>query len=152
MRTPTLLAAAGAIALTLGCGLLDAGGNNTDTNDGGGAPPPPAKTTDAVPGKPTPTKTERTGAPAKPARLVGCTTARQGGSCEMQGSGFGYNELVTYWDTKYPSAKSTVYADDNGAWTADYGRYSSPGTVITVRAEGATSGRHAEFSFTLTAD
>ncbi|MGI5241893.1 hypothetical protein [Dactylosporangium sp. CA-139066] len=42
-----------------------------------------------------------------------------------------------------------VYTDDKGAFTWDYNIRSGPGDVITVRAEGATSGRRAQFSYKL---
>ncbi|HTJ34124.1 MAG TPA: hypothetical protein VL738_12920 [Dactylosporangium sp.] len=151
MRTPTLLVTAGALTLTLGCGFLRSG-----NNDAGGAPPPPpapattGRTTEAVPAKPAATKTQRTGVPAQPAKLGGCTKVPNGNTCRMQGSGFGYNELVNVAVVGEGRPKWTVYADNNGAWTWDYAIRSGPGTVITVRAEGAASGRHAEFSYTLT--
>jgi uncharacterized protein YfaP (DUF2135 family) len=153
MRTRTLLVASAAVALTLGCGL----GGHSSSNGGGGAPPPPAATNGApattrakATGAPATTKAKATGAPAQPARLGGCAKVPNGNTCHIQGTGFGYDEQVTVTVEGEGLPQKVVQADDQGAFTWDYAIRSGPGTVVTVRAEGATSGRHARFSYTLT--
>jgi hypothetical protein len=140
----------GALALTLGCGFGSSGGGHSDNNDAGGAPPPPpAATTKAVPEKPATTKAQRTGVPSQAARIGGCTEVPNGNTCHIKGTGFGYNEEVTVTVEGEGLPKVTRYTDDTGTFTWDYNIRSGPGVVITVRAEGATSGRHAQFSYKL---
>jgi hypothetical protein len=150
MRTRNLLLVSGALALTLGCGFGSSGGGHSDNNNAGGAPPPaPVATTKAVPEKPATTKAQRTGVPNQSAKIGGCTQVYNGDTCHIKGTGFGYNEKVDVTVVGEGLPTAVRYTDDSGTFTWDYNIRSGPGDVITVRAQGATSGRQAQFSYKL---
>ena len=138
-----------AVASVLACGF---GGRNErpPAPQQPPAPPPSVNVTTAPPPAAKTAAPLKTGVPAQPARIGGCSKIPNGETCRIQGSGFGFGESVSLTFSGTGTPRQVARADQNGNFTWDLAIRSSPGTVITVRASGTTSGRTAEFSYTLT--